>query len=456
VTEQNLFGTHGVRGIVNKDLTIEVVFNLSRAIGTFLNGGQVVTGYDGRISSSAFQSVTMGGLASTGCDVCDAGQVPTPMVNFLTRDLKAKGGVIITASHNPPEYNGVKFISAGGIDGSEKEAREIERIYSAHSWKNRSWRQMGNVTKNTTGTRKYFDSIKKCVSVASVQSRHLTVAVDPGNGVSVLTTPPLLSELDCRVLTINANIDGTFPGRPSEPRPNTLGGLSKFVVASKADFGVALDGDGDRAVFVDEKGKAHWGDKTFALIIEDYLSTRPGATIVTPISSSKLIKDIIDARNGKIVWTKIGSVSISQGMLKTGSELGGEDNGGVLYGPHMITRDGTMTTALIANIITKTKQSLSTLMAALPAYHIIKDSVPCPNSLKKRVLDLLRERTRKYNPETIDGVKIWFKDESSILMRPSGTEPIFRIFTEAKFAHTAKKLADQYRAMVAEEVKSTG
>ncbi len=451
--ERRLFGTNGVRGIVNKELTLDLVLELSQAIGTFFKAGKMAVGSDGRTSSPAFQNLAMGGLASVGCKVYDIGQAPTPMIDFLTRAWKFNGGIAVTASHNPPEYNGIKTIASDGIETDRDEELEIEKIYFSRSWKRADWDRVGDIVKPSSGLREYLDSIKKQVDIDQIALRHMKVAVDPGNGVSALTTPILLSELGCKVLTINANVDGMFPGRPSEPRPDTIGSLMSLVRSSGADFGVALDGDGDRAIFVDETGEAHWGDRSMALILENHWSTKPGSTIVTPVSSSRAIREIADARNGKIFWTRVGSVDVSHKMIEIGAELGAEENGGIFYGPHIAVRDGSMASALIADILAKTKERLSKLLSALPAYHLAKEKIPCPNNLKKKVLDSLRERTSRYNPETIDGVKIWFEDETSVLVRPSGTEPIFRVFAEAKSASAAKNLADEYKAILAEIIK---
>ena len=451
--ERRLFGTNGVRGIVNKELTLDLVLELSQAIGTFFKAGKMAVGSDGRTSSPAFQNLAMGGLASVGCKVYDIGLAPTPMIGFLTPTWKADGGIAVTASHNPPEYNGIKTIASDGIETDRDEELEIEKIYFSRSWKRANWDRVGDIIKAETGLREYLNSITKQVNVKTIRSRRLKVAVDPGNGVSALTTPILLSELGCKVLTINANLDGAFPGRPSEPRPDTIGSLMNLVRSSGADFGVAFDGDGDRAIFVDEIGEAHWGDRTFALIADDYWSAKPGRTIVTPISSSRAIKEIADARSGKIVWTRVGSVDVSHRMIEIGAELGGEENGGIFYAPHIAVRDGSMASALIANILAKTKKPLSKLLSTLPFYELAKEKVSCPNHLKKQVLENLRERTSKHNPETIDGVKILFEDGTSVLVRPSGTEPIFRVMAEAKSASAARNLADQYKAVLNEIIK---
>ena len=452
--ERRLFGTNGVRGVVNKELTLDLVIELSQAIGTFFKGGKMVVGSDGRTSSPAFRNLAMGGLASVGCKVHDIGQAPTPMIDFLTRAWKADGGIAVTASHNPPEYNGIKTIKSDGVETDRDEELEIEKIYFSRSWKRAEWNRVGDIVQGLgAGLREYLDSIKKQIDIEKIRSRNLKVVVDPGNGVSALTTPILMSELGCKVLTINANVDGRFPGRLSEPRPDTIGSLISLVKSSSADFGVALDGDGDRAIFVDEAGEAHWGDRTFTLIADNYFAANPGRTIVTPVSCSRAIKEIADSRNGRIIWTRVGSVDVSHKMIDLGADLGGEENGGIFYAPHIAVRDGSMAAALVADILAKAGQPLSKLLSVLPTYQLSKEKVPCPNHLKKQVLASLRERTSKYNPETIDGVKVMFEDGTSVLLRPSGTEPIFRVMAEGKTASAAKNVADQYKSIIAEIIK---
>jgi len=453
VDERRLFGTNGVRGVVNKELTLELVLELSQAIGTFFKAGKMIVGSDGRTSSPAFRNLAISGLASVGCKVYDIGQAPTPMIDFLTPAWKADGGIAVTASHNPPEYNGIKTIASDGIETDRDEELEIEKIYFNRSWRRAEWDHVGDIVQANAGLREYLNSIKRQVETERIGSRGMKVVVDPGNGISALTTPVLLSELGCKVLTINANIDGSFPSRPSEPRPETITSLANSVLSSGADFGVALDGDGDRAIFADETGKPHWGDRTFALVVDDYLSAKPGSTIVTPVSSSRAIKEIAEARSGKIVWTRVGSVDVSHKMIEIGAELGGEENGGIFYAPHIAVRDGSMASALIADILAKTREPLSKLLSSLPSYELIKERVHCPNHLKGQVLEELRDRTSKYNPETIDGVKILFEDDTSLLLRPSGTEPIFRIMAEARTVRTARDLADQYKGVLNEIVK---
>jgi phosphomannomutase/phosphoglucomutase len=246
------------------------------------------------------------------------------------------------------------------------------------------------------------------------------------------------------VTTINANINGTFPGRLPEPRPEHLKDVATTVKALGADLGVAFDGDADRSLFVGDTGEIYWGDKTFALIMQHFLQKNPNARIVTPVSSSTLIKDTAEAFKGELVWTKVGSVTVSQTMKKVNSKLGGEENGGVFYGPHHAVRDGAMTTALILGIMAETGEKISTLIAQQPQYFIEKGKVDCSEDKKEKVLGKLVDQVKGLNVSTIDGVKIWFEDKSAILVRPSGTEPVYRLYAEAKSQPRALKLVEEY------------
>jgi phosphomannomutase/phosphoglucomutase len=288
------------------------------------------------------------------------------------------------------------------------------------------------------------------VNSAKIAEKHYHVVVDAANSVGGLTTPTLLRELGCKVTTINANIDGTFPGRLPEPRPENLKEISLTVKAVGADLGVAFDGDADRSIFIDENGEIYWGDKTFAIIEKHFLLENPHAKIVTPVSSSTLVKDIADAYKGELVWTKVGSVTVSQTMKEVKANLGGEENGGVFYGPHQAVRDGAMTTALILGIMAKTGEKLSKLIAEQPQYFLEKGKVECPEDKKEKLLKKLLEKVKGANISTLDGVKIWFEDKSAILVRPSGTEPTYRLYAEAKTQEKASKLIEEYSSKLKE------
>jgi phosphomannomutase/phosphoglucomutase len=384
------------------------------------------------------------GLTATGCNVFFAGMAPTPALQYAVKNHCMGGGVIITASHNPPEYNGIKVIWNDGIEISHEQETEIENTYFENKPEFAEWNKLGTKQEFAVANDEYVEAIKKHVNTSEIAEKHYHIVVDAANSVGGLAAPKLLRELGCKVTTINANIDGTFPGRLPEPRPENLGTLAAVVKAVGADFGVAFDGDADRSIFVGENGEIFWGDKTFALIEKAFLLENPGEKIVTPVSSSTLVKDVAEAYQGEIVWTKVGSVTVSQRMKKVKANLGGEENGGVFYGPHQAVRDGAMTTALVLGVMAKTGETLSTLIAEQPQYYLEKGKVECPEDKKGKVLEKLVKQVKGANISTIDGVKIWFEDKSAILVRPSGTEPIYRLYAEAKNQEKALKLVKEY------------
>jgi phosphomannomutase/phosphoglucomutase len=435
-----LFGTNGIRGLVNKELTPQLAVKIGMAIGTFFKQGKLIVGYDARTSGPMLTKAVTSGLNSTGCNALLTGMAPTPTLQFATRTHKPDGGVIITASHNPPEYNGVKVLWKDGIEISRQQEIQIENIFFDEKTKPVDWTQIGQTAALPNIIDEYIEAIETHVDTQAIQKKHYHVIVDSANSVGGLAAPPLLRDLGCKVTTINGNIDGTFPGRPPEPRPENLGDLAMMVTTVKADLGVAFDGDADRSIFVDETGEIHMGDQTFALVEKNFLQEHKKEKIVTPVSSSSMVKEIADAYNGEIVWTKVGSVTVAHTMKQLKAKLGGEENGGIFYGPHQPVRDGAMSTALILNIMARTNQKLSKLIDALPKYFLEKSKVECPENLKEKALERLIEQMKGEEINTIDGVKVWFKDRSAILVRPSGTEPIYRLYAEAKTAKRVRQL----------------
>ncbi|HUK85922.1 MAG TPA: phosphoglucosamine mutase [Candidatus Acidoferrum sp.] len=454
MSERKLFGTNGIRGLVNVELTPEMAIKVGCAIGTFFGRKNLLLGYDARTSGSMLSKAVISGLTAAGCNVFFAGMAPTPSLQFAVKNHKMDGGVIITASHNPPEYNGIKVIWSDGIETSHEQETEIENIYFDNKLVFARWDQLGTVRDLSAINDEYVQAIKKHVNTEQIAEKHFHVVVDAANSVGGLTAPTLLRELGCKITTINANIDGTFPGRLPEPRPESLADLSSIVKAIGADMGVAFDGDADRSIFTDENGTIYWGDKTFAVVIKQFLIKNPGAKIVTPVSSSTLIKDIVQAYKGELIWTKVGSVTVSQKMKELDAKLGGEENGGIFYGPHQAVRDGAMTTALLLDIMAQTGKKLSALVAEQPQYFIEKGKIDCPDEKKESLLKKIIEQVKSENINTLDGVKIWFSDNSAILIRPSGTEPVFRLYAEAKNQEKALKLVKDYTLMLQKNLKT--
>ena len=447
-----LFGTNGVRGVANRELTIELVTLIAASCGQVL-GKNIALGKDGRVTSPMFGDAATSGLQSVGCNVHDLGILPTPALQYAVKHLGLDGGLMITASHNPPEFNGVKVMASDGVEIPRSVEDEIERIYFSGGPKLAEWDHVGTL-RQRDALDLYIDAVISKAEGSIIRRKRLKVAVDPGNGVGTLVAPTIAQRLGCEVYTVNAELDGRFPGRESEPRPDNLGALSELVKAANADFGIAFDGDADRSIFLNERGEPLWGDRSFALVAKYYMEKHKGAKVVTPVSSSNAIVDVVEAAGGSIHWTRVGSVDVSRAMIENGIEFGGEENGGVMYGPHHPVRDGSMTMALILGIIAKEGKALSELVDELPTYAQAKEKIRCPNELKQRVLEVLRQKVSAPRLDTMDGLKLIFEDGSWVLVRPSGTEPIFRLYAEADTQPKVERLVSETKRLIEETVKA--
>ncbi len=448
VGSRRLFGTNGIRGVVNEELTPLMVTQIGAAIGNYFRHGNLLVGHDSRTSSPLLSHAIIAGLNSVGCDVLDGGMEPTPAVQFWVKNHRIDGGIMITASHNPPKYNGIKVIWNDGIELSREQEIEIEEIYFNQKMRRASWNSLGKARKVCGIIQEYVASVKENVNVAAISRKRYHVVVDAGNSVASLGVPRLLKELGCKVTTVNANLDGTFPGRLPEPNAENLDGFGLTVKVLGADLGVAFDSDADRSIFVDEKGNVISGDASFGLIEKYFLEKHPGEKIVASVSSSRLIKDVADVHGGLIIWTKVGSVTVSRTMQRIGAKLGGEEYGGIFYGPHQPVRDGAMAVAMVLDILAQTDRRLSKLIDELPRYYVQSTRVLCPERLKQRVMKELIEQTKAFQVDTIDGIKVWFEDKSGILVRPSGTESVFRLYAEAKTAVRVNQLVKEYSSRV--------
>src|SRR5438445_1970273 len=404
-TTSRLFGTNGIRGVVGEEINIDLAYQVGSSIATLFKGHPILLGRDGRVSGRMIIEAAASGILAQGNDVLDHDIITTPALQYLVRISNGAAGIIVTASHNPPEYNGFKVIDTDGVEIPREKEAVVEDMVQKNHWTLSS--QPGRRIKQDR-IDIYLDAISRHLEGLDPDLfKRLTVVVDVGNGLAYLTQPVLLQRLGWRVVVINGNIDGTFPGRQSEPRPENLNTLSKAVLQENADLGIAHDGDGDRAIFVDETGAIHWGDRSFALVEDMILSEKPGSKIVTPLNSSMAIKEIADKRNGHLILTKVGSIYVSRTMLRENAILGGEENGGIFYAPHHPVRDGTMAAALILKAMLTNGQSLSKIMSRLPSYHMSKEKVPCKNSGEcERAMRQLSEKIKEKVSSTMAGVKV--------------------------------------------------
>jgi len=426
-----LFGTNGVRFKPGVDADLGFVLVLSECIGTYFAEGDVLVGRDGRLSGEALSLVTTSGLMSSGRNVGEAGMVPTPALQFATKALGYRGGVMVTASHNPAEYNGIKVMGADGVEIPRLDEQKIEHVYHDRSIHRANWSEVGVARPEPSVIRLYLQGILSKVNTKLISGRKFSIVVDPGNGAQCLAAPYLLERLGCKVITINSIIDGRFPGRGPEPTPGTLKDLGSAVRASGADLGVAYDGDGDRAIFCDETGAVYWGDQSGSLLADYLLERNAGATIVTPVSSSQVVETVAAKHRAKVIRTRVGSVEVSRTMIDRGAFFGFEENGGCIYPAHIAVRDGGIATALMLECLAAKGLTFSrTIAGAFPRFYQAKTKVPVEPE-KGRLIMKAVEKQANGRVEKIDGLKVWTDDKTWVLVRLSGTEPIIRIFGES-------------------------
>jgi phosphomannomutase/phosphoglucomutase len=441
-----LFGTNGVRGVVNsKEMDPLFAMRLGMAIGTFMKG-PVMIGTDARTSNEMIKSACASGLMATGCNVLDCGIIPTPTLQYAVKTGKVAGGVVITASHNPPEFNGIKAIDKDGTEMNRENEEAIEKIYHEGGFVRTDWTGIGRLTAHTTAIERYIGGIISKVDVAAIRRANLRVAVDCSNGAASFVTPKLLERLGVRYVTLNADPNGAFPGHNSEPTPENTKDLVELVKSGKFDFGFVHDGDADRIIFVDENGRYLYGDRSLAIVAKYVCSQKKGRLVVTTVGGSMCIEDAVRMASGSVIYTKVGSPIVARAMMEKGGVFGGEENGGLIFAEFQYCRDGAMAAAKMLEIVAK-EGKLSEVNDRIPQYSQCKVKTACPDESKQKVLTELSSSAEGRRIDTTDGVKIFF-DEGWVLLRPSGTEPIFRIYSESRTEAKAEQLAEDYKKRV--------
>lgn len=434
-----LFGTNGVRGIIGEDMNPELVMKIGLALGTMIQG-RVAIGRDTRTSGEALAAAMRSGLLASGCDVIDLGILPTPALQYLVRE-HYDGGAMITASHNPPDYNGVKVIEGDGTEMDDTRTIALESLIFSQDVTMADWKNVGKLTDESHRIEEYIRAIISHFPTDCC--RNMIVVVDPGSGPAAATTPEILRRMGCTVHTINGRFDGTFPGRLPEPSPEGLSLLSETVIATGAAFGVAHDGDADRAVFVDETGSFMNENLTFAMLARAACATHPGM-VVTPVSTSDVIREVAAGYGCPTIYTPVGSISVARTMLsliQRGETVvfGGEGNGGQIFPAHQFCRDGGMTAAAMAALIAGSGRSISTLADEIPSYTMIKEKIHSDEPMT--VLSKVRSACSELELNETDGIHIRWEDAWA-LIRPSGTEPFIRLYAESRDPKRAEEVKD--------------
>ncbi|NJE54556.1 phosphoglucosamine mutase [Thermococcus sp. 21S9] len=443
-----LFGTAGIRGRLWEKVTPELALKVGMAVGTYRSGKAVVA-RDGRTSSIMLKNALISGLLASGMEVLDADLIPTPALAWATRE-HGDAGVMITASHNPPTDNGIKVFNGDGTEFYVEQERELEEIIFSGNFKKAEWNEIKTV--------KPLDVIDDYIGAVLDFVNHetgLKVLYDGANGSGSVLAPYLLREMGARVISVNAHVDGHFPGRKPEPRYENIAYLGELVRELGVDLAIAQDGDADRIAVFDEKGNYVDEDTVIALFARHYVEENGGGTVVTSINTGSRIDEVVEKAGGKVVRVPLGQPH--DGIKKYGAIFAGEP--WKLVHPRFGNWiDSFVTMALLIKMIDEAG-SLSKLVSEIPVYYLRKENVPCPDELKGKVIEKAREGLEKALGEeikeilTISGYRFQLRDGSWVLVRPSGTEPKIRVVVEGPSEKRRDELFELAYRTVAKEVE---
>jgi len=437
----------GVRGRVGEALTPEVVATFAAAFGAWASRSgnrRVVVGRDSRVSGPMFTRIVHGALESVGCTVIDIGMAPTPTIQLAVEHHHAAGGLGITASHNPIEWNALKFIGPSGLFLSAAEGAAMRALLDT-GIPRATWDRLGAIEQDDEAIVRHIAQVLALpwLDVDGIRAQRYRVALDCCHGAGSVIMPQLLTELGCEVYAINMEADGRFH-RPPEPVPENLGELEALVKATQAHIGFATDPDVDRLALVLDDGQAPGEDYTLAFAARTVLKHRRGP-VVTNLSTSKVVSDVAAEMGVPFHFAKVGEVNVALAMRDAGATIGGEGNGGVILPEMHLGRDAPVGAALMLQLMLEEGRPLSALVAAKPRYVIVKDKLDRPDAALDAVYEALRGAFADAVPDTQDGLRLDWPDRW-VHLRPSGTEPIVRVIAEAPTQDAARELIAQARA----------
>jgi phosphomannomutase len=437
----------GIRGRVGEALTPEVVARYAAAFGAWAlkqsPGRPIVLGRDSRVSGPMFHHVAIGALQSVGANIIDIGLTTTPTCQLAVEDHHAGGGIMLSASHNPIEWNALKMIGPSGLFLEASEGIAMRKIADGDIPR-ATWDHLGTVTSDSEAAARHIEKILKLpfLDVRAIRARKYHVALDCVRGAGAVIVPALLEKLGCHVTAIHTEPDGRFPREP-EPIAENLGELEQLVRDSKADIGIAVDPDVDRLALVSETGKALGEEYTLALAATLVLRHRKGPA-VTNLSTSLLTEDAVRRGGSQLTRAPVGEVNVAVRMRELGAVIGGEGNGGVILPDMHLGRDAPVGIALILQLLTEDKKPLSAVAGELPRYSIVKDKLKRPKASLDTVYSALLETFADATVDTQDGLRLAWADRW-LHVRPSGTEPIVRVIAEAPTESDARGLVRRAR-----------
>ncbi|HTX61120.1 MAG TPA: phosphoglucosamine mutase [Methanobacterium sp.] len=440
---RKLFGTSGIRGPVGSAVNTDLALKMGRALSTLLGPGcTVVLGYDSRTSNQMLEKAITAGILEGGCDVLSLGMAPTPLVGYATMKIGADAGIMITASHNPPQDNGIKVWNSNGMAYRPKQEKELEKILFNETFSTVPWDKIGKIKDIKSITRNYIQDLLEFVNIKP----GLKVVVDCASGAASHLSPLILRKAGCQVITLNSQPDGFFPGRMPEPSEANLQELMRMVKATHAQLGIAHDGDADRMVAVDENGRMAEFDKLLSLVAREI-----GGRVVTTVDASNSIDLCLEGK-GEVIRTKVGDVHVAEAIEENDASFGGEPSGTWIHPDFCMCPDGILSALKLVELVSQ-NGPLSQLLESVPSFPTLREKIICLDSQKKEIMD----RTEKIFPKLfddtveanlIDGVRLSLENGSWVLIRPSGTESYIRITLGGKTDLEAQDLMNRCKVFM--------
>ncbi len=447
-----LFGTSGIRGVVNKDHYPDFYLRMGLIFGIAIRDKKIAMAADGRVTMHMVKNAITSGLNATGHDIVEIGILPTPALQYYCKNKKIPG-VMVTASHNPAEYNGIKLVMENGLDVYREEHSMIEEMHWLISTNRKArdgnpvikyapWNAVGKIEYDGGGRGMYINGIAKLVDTGKIKRARLRILFDCVNGSTTQTAPYLLNKLGANVVPLNEDLDGSFPAHPPEPTMANIKGTVERVRESGVDFGVVFDSDGDRSVFISPEGRYLDGNYSMPMIVKSRL--RKGDSVVAPVNTADSLRIVCEEMGIDFYNTKIGAPNIIKEMIRRKAKAGGEENGGIIFAPHQYGRDGGMALALISEAVAK--YGLDEMVESLPEIHYLRDKVRSSlefAEVRRRMLE-----HKHLEKDETDGIKIMLTEDEWVMVRKSGTEPVYRIYAQAGSEGKVESLIKGYKKSV--------
>ena len=441
-----LFGSSGIRGLANVEVTPLLAQKVGAAIASQFEGGAILIGRDTRLSGEMLERALISGVVSCGFVAGTLGVVPTPAVAWLTKEMGAEAGVAISASHNPPQYNGLKIFDTTGMAYNVEQQERLEALIEREEFMTSSWNRVGSVEAMDAG-RIYVDALVQLTALA----RDWNIACDLFNGATCTVAPALFEDLGVKATLLNAQPDGHFPAGNPEPTTESLARLGSMIRKMRADIGFGFDGDGDRMMAVDGKGRVPSPDRVLAAYARYVVKANGGGVVVTHVGASMSVEEAVEAAGGSVIRTKVGDVHIAEAIGTHEAVFGGEPVGAWIHPDVHLCPDGLLSALRLMLALETEGKTLSEFVEDIPEYPTLRDKVQCSNEVKEAAMESMSKFESEFGDikdvSTVDGIRLQLED-GWVLIRPSGTEPIIRITVEAHESGRAEELLETSRRFV--------